>query len=37
MSNDLVMNELDAPLLNAFERWLLKRGWRGNVIKKLGR
>lgn len=35
MSNDLVMNELDAPLLGAFERWLLKRGWRGNVIKKL--
>jgi hypothetical protein len=35
MSNDLVMNELDAPLLSAFERWLLKRGWRGNVIKKM--
>jgi hypothetical protein len=35
MSNELVMNELDAPLLGAFERWLLKRGWRGNVIKKM--
>ena len=35
MSNDLVMNELDAPILSAFERWLLKRGWRGDVIKKM--
>lgn len=28
-------NKLDAAIFNAFERWLLKRGWRGNVIKKL--
>ena len=35
MSNELVMNELDAPILSAFERWLLKRGWRGNLIKKM--
>lgn len=26
---------LDAALFSAFERWLLKRGWRGNVIKKM--
>ncbi|MCS6846646.1 MAG: hypothetical protein RMN52_02900, partial [Anaerolineae bacterium] len=26
---------LDAALFGAFERWLLKRGWRGNVIKKM--
>ncbi|MFC1466655.1 MAG: hypothetical protein ACFLMY_17570 [Candidatus Brachytrichaceae bacterium NZ_4S206] len=26
---------LDAALFAAFERWLLKRGWRGNVIKKM--
>lgn len=26
---------LDATLFAAFERWLLKRGWRGNVIKKM--
>lgn len=25
----------DAQVYGAFERWLLKRGWRGNVIKKL--
>ena len=35
MGNTLLMNELDAPILSAFERWLLKRGWRGNVIKKI--
>ncbi len=28
-------NKLDVTVFNAFERWLLKRGWRGNVIKKL--
>jgi hypothetical protein len=35
MSNDLVMAQLDAPVLGAFERWLLRRGWRGNIVKKL--
>ncbi len=28
-------NKLDTAIFSAFERWLLKRGWRGNVIKKL--
>jgi hypothetical protein len=28
-------NSLDVAIFSAFERWLLKRGWRGNVIKKL--
>ena len=35
MGQELLMNELDAILLSAFERWLLKRGWRGNMVKKL--
>ena len=35
MGHELTMNELDAPILSAFERWLLKRGWRGNVVKKM--
>jgi len=35
MGNELLVNELDAPILSAFERWLLKRGWRGNVLKKM--
>lgn len=25
----------DARVLAAFERWLLKRGWRGNIIKRM--
>ena len=25
----------DGQILSAFERWLLKRGWRGNIIKRL--
>lgn len=25
----------DSQILSAFERWLLKRGWRGNIIKRL--
>ncbi len=28
-------NRIDAAVFGAFERWLLKRGWRGNIIKKL--
>lgn len=24
-----------AAVISAFERWLLKRGWRGNIVKKL--
>ncbi len=35
MGQELIMNQLDALILSAFERWLLKRGWRGNLIKKL--
>lgn len=26
---------LDAQVFSAFERWLLRRGWRGNIVKKL--
>ncbi|MDW8395961.1 MAG: hypothetical protein RMM31_06945 [Anaerolineae bacterium] len=26
---------LDAQAFAAFERWLLRRGWRGNIVKKL--
>ncbi|MDW8352795.1 MAG: hypothetical protein RML99_12870 [Anaerolineae bacterium] len=26
---------LDATMFAAFERWLLKRGWRGNIVKKM--
>ncbi len=25
----------DAQILSAFERWLIRRGWRGNIIKRL--
>ncbi len=35
MGDVLVQNKLDAALFTALERWLLKRGWRGNVVKKL--
>ena len=35
MGQELIMNQLDALILSAFERWLLKRGWRGNVVKRL--
>jgi hypothetical protein len=35
MANELVISGLDAAVLSAFERWLLKRGWRGNILKKL--
>jgi len=34
-SDDLRASGLDVALFRAFERWLLKRGWRGNLIKKL--
>jgi hypothetical protein len=29
--------KLDGAVLSAYERWLLKRGWRGNVLKKMER
>ena len=35
MGQELIMNQLDVLILSAFERWLLKRGWRGNVVKRL--
>jgi hypothetical protein len=35
LGNELVMNQLDAPILSAFERWMLRRGWKGDVLKKL--
>lgn len=35
VNDDLRAHQLDAAILGAFERWLLKRGWRGNVLKKM--
>lgn len=35
VSDDLRERQLDAAVLGAFERWLLKRGWRGNILKKM--
>ena len=35
LGNELVMNQLDAPILSAFERWMLRRGWKGDILKKL--
>lgn len=35
MGEALIMSQLDAVILSAFERWLLKRGWRGNMVKRM--
>lgn len=35
MGEVLIMGQLDAVILSAFERWLLKRGWRGNMVKRM--
>ena len=35
VNDDLRERKLDAAVLSAFERWLLKRGWRGNLVKKM--
>jgi len=35
VNDELRELKLDARVYAAFERWLLKRGWKGNVIKKL--
>lgn len=35
VNDDLRERTLDAAVLSAFERWLLKRGWRGNILKKM--
>lgn len=35
VSDPLRATGLDAALFAAFERWLLKRGWRGNIVKKM--
>lgn len=35
VSEALRATGLDATLFGAFERWLLRRGWRGNVIKRM--
>ncbi len=35
MSQDLLDDKTAAAIFAAFERWLLKRGWRGNILKKL--
>lgn len=35
VNNALREMKLDGAVLSAYERWLLKRGWRGNVLKKM--
>jgi hypothetical protein len=35
MADTLIENKLAAQVFAAFERWLLRRGWRGNIVKKL--
>ena len=35
MADELIAGGGAASLFSAFERWLLKRGWRGNIVKKL--
>jgi hypothetical protein len=35
VNEDLRALKLDGAVLSAYERWLLKRGWRGNVLKKM--
>jgi hypothetical protein len=35
MADALLENKSAAQIFSSFERWLLKRGWRGNIIKKL--
>jgi hypothetical protein len=35
VNDDLRMRKLDGEVLSAFERWLLRRGWRGNILKKM--
>jgi hypothetical protein len=37
VNEDLRALKLDGAVLSAYERWLLKRGWRGNVLKKMAR
>jgi hypothetical protein len=32
-NDDMRERKLDADVFAAFERWLLKRGWRGNIVK----
>jgi hypothetical protein len=34
-SDEMRERRLDAAVMGALERWLLKRGWKGNLIKKL--
>ncbi len=35
MADALIAGGGAADIFGAFERWLLKRGWRGNIVKKL--
>ena len=35
MGELLVQSKLDGAVFGALERWLLKKGWRGNIIKRL--
>ena len=37
VNDTLREKQLDSAVLTAYERWLLKRGWRGNVLKKMAR
>ena len=37
VNDGLRTHKLDAAVLSALERWLLKRGWRGNLVKKIRR
>jgi hypothetical protein len=35
MGDLLIGQQLDAAIFSALERWLLKRGWRGNIVKRM--
>ena len=35
MGQLLTAHKLDATVFAALEKWLLKRGWRGNIVKRL--
>ncbi len=35
VSEAMRASQLDVAVISAFERWLLKQGWRGNILKRL--
>jgi hypothetical protein len=35
MGDVLIKDKLDAAVFSAFERWLIKRSWRGNIVKRM--